>query len=74
MPLLNQEFNLFRGLFPLKIFITGPPASGKTHFAQKIADAYGIPHLKIKDLVELGYKRHDIIGEEIRKKAEEIKD
>jgi hypothetical protein len=33
MPLLNQEFNLFRGLFPLKVFVTGPPASGKSHFA-----------------------------------------
>jgi hypothetical protein len=30
---LNKEFNIFRGLFPLKIFMTGPPASGKTHFA-----------------------------------------
>ena len=33
MGLLNQEFNLFRGLFPLKVIITGPPAVGKTHFA-----------------------------------------
>lgn len=33
MQLLNQEFNLYRGLFPLKVFITGPPASGKTHYA-----------------------------------------
>ena len=33
MPLLNQEFNLYRGLFPLKVFVTGPPASGKTHYS-----------------------------------------
>jgi adenylate kinase len=37
MEMLNQEFNLFRGLFPLKLLITGPPASGKTHFALKLA-------------------------------------
>lgn len=74
LPLLNQEFNLFRGLFPLKVFITGPPASGKTHFSQKLAEAYGVPHLKIKDLVEMGYKLQDGLGEEIRKKTEEIKD
>ena len=33
MPFLNSEFNFYRGLFPLKVFMTGAPASGKTHFA-----------------------------------------
>jgi hypothetical protein len=33
MKMLNDEFNYFRGLFPLKIFITGPPCSGKSYFA-----------------------------------------
>lgn len=33
MNMLNDEFNYFRGLFPLKIFITGPPCSGKSYFA-----------------------------------------
>jgi adenylate kinase len=33
MSILNQEFNIYRGLFPLKVFVTGPPAAGKTHFA-----------------------------------------
>ena len=74
MPLLNQEFNLYRGLFPLKVFITGPPASGKTHFASYLAQAYGVPHLKLTDLVQMGYKLQDALGDEIRKKAEEIKD
>lgn len=31
--MLNEEFNHFRGLNPVKIFITGPPASGKTFYA-----------------------------------------
>jgi adenylate kinase len=74
MALLNQEFNYYRGLFPLKVFITGPPASGKTHYAQYLAKAYGVPHLKIADLVAMGYKLQDTFGDEIRKKAEEIKD
>ena len=74
MPLLNQEFNTFRGLFPLKVFVTGPPASGKTHYAQVLAKNYGVPHLKIADLVALGYKLQDAFGDEIRRKAEEIKD
>lgn len=29
---LNQEFNRFRGLNPVKIMISGPPASGKTFY------------------------------------------
>lgn len=36
MKMLNDEFNFFRGLFPLKIFLSGPPAAGKTHFAEKL--------------------------------------
>ena len=27
---LEKEFNTFRGLNPVKIFVSGPPASGKT--------------------------------------------
>jgi hypothetical protein len=30
---LNIEYNEFRGLKPVKIFITGPPAGGKTTYA-----------------------------------------
>lgn len=37
MMMLNEEFNHFRGLFPLKVYIGGPPISGKTHFATKLA-------------------------------------
>jgi adenylate kinase len=71
---LNEEFNLFRGLFPLKVFIGGPPASGKSHFTKLLAESYGIPHLKINDMVEHAKKLKDEIGEEIRNKVEELKD
>ena len=27
-----EEYNEFRGLKPIKIFLTGPPASGKTYY------------------------------------------
>jgi adenylate kinase len=56
METLNKEFNLFRGLFPLKVFITGPPASGKTHFASKLSESYGVPHIKIGDLIGAAMK------------------
>ena len=52
MKLLNDEFNLYRGLFPLKVFIGGPPGSGKTHYTRLLAESYGIPHLKIDDMVD----------------------
>jgi adenylate kinase family enzyme len=71
---LNKEFNLFRGLFPLKIFMTGPPAAGKTHFAQKLAESYGVPHIKIGDLISAAMKFQNALGEEIRAKIEELKD
>lgn len=47
MTMLNEEFNYFRGLFPLKVFITGAPCSGKTYFAKKLNELYGIPHLMV---------------------------
>ena len=56
IPVLNQEFNYFRGLFPLKLFVTGPPASGKTFYSEKLAAAYGVPHIKIGEVVQNGYQ------------------
>ena len=52
MKQLNDEFNLFRSLFPLKVYIGGPPASGKTHYSKQLASSYGIPHLVINDLIK----------------------
>ena len=45
---LEQEFNSFRGLNPVKIFITGPPASGKTFYAEKLAHYYNIPRVHVR--------------------------
>lgn len=50
MPKLNEEFNKFRGLNPVKIFISGPPASGKSFYAEKLAKYYNIPHVHVKQL------------------------
>lgn len=51
MKMLNEEFNSFRGLFPLKVYIGGPAAVGKSHFASRLASGYGIPHLAIGDML-----------------------
>ena len=65
MAMLNDEFNFYRGLFPLKVLIAGPPASGKTHFAKKLAEQYGVPHITIQDVVEMGMQLKGEQGEKL---------
>lgn len=74
MKLLNDEFNHYRGLFPLKIFITGPPCSGKTHFGKKLCELYGVPHYNINDIVQMGYKLEGGFAETMKARVEELKD
>jgi len=45
---LETEFNTFRGLNPVKIFISGPPASGKTYYASELAKYYNIPRVHVQ--------------------------
>jgi adenylate kinase len=74
MKMLNEEFNTYRGLFPLKVFIGGPPVSGKTHFATKLSHGYGIPHLMIQDLILESSQAQNELAAEIKAKLEELKD
>lgn len=74
MPMLNEEFNYFRGLFPLKVFITGPPCSGKTYFAAKLNELYGVPHYQIQDLLAMGLNLQSEFGDQLRGRIEEMKD
>jgi adenylate kinase len=72
--LLNEEFNMFRGLFPLKVYVGGPPASGKSHYASKMAESYGIPHLTVKEMVDNCKKDKSDLGNAVRTRIEEMKD
>ena len=74
MKMLNDEFNYFRGLFPLKVFITGPPCSGKTFFASQLSEQYGIPHLRIKDIIDYALSLDNDFGKQLKAKIEEHKD
>lgn len=74
MVMLNEEFNYYRGLFPLKVFIGGPPCSGKTHFAAKLNEMYGIPHIKTSDIIAMGKSLTSGYGEVIKQKIEELRD
>ncbi len=49
---LKKEFCEVRGLKPIKIFITGPPAAGKTYYGQQLAEHYNVPHVHVKKLIE----------------------
>ena len=79
---LEKEFNSFRGLNPVKIFITGPPASGKTFYAERLAKYYNIPRVHVQQLVKEVMRMANIEEEEAgenklmndcRTKIEEIK-
>jgi adenylate kinase len=74
MKMLNEEFNYYRSLFPLKVFITGPPCSGKTHFASRLNEMYGVPHIKIQDIVDMGKNLNTDYGDVVRARVEELKD
>jgi adenylate kinase len=45
---LNEEFNEARKLKPVKIMITGPPASGKSFYSQEVKKNYDVPHITVK--------------------------
>jgi adenylate kinase len=81
---LNAEFNLFRGLNPVKILITGPPASGKTFYTDLLAKYYNIPKVNVAMLLNEVWRftkmDEEAIGEgddfirEVREKVEELRD
>ncbi|KAJ3067270.1 Adenylate kinase 7 [Podochytrium sp. JEL0797] len=52
LPALIQEFKDARGLSPLKIILHGPPASGKSFYAQKLAKHYEIHYVELDLIVK----------------------
>lgn len=77
---LNIELNETRGLRPVKIFVSGPPASGKTFYSNTLAWYYNISRIHAKELVDTAYEMskseeegNELI-EEIRSKIEELRD
>lgn len=80
---LNIEFNEARELEPVKIFITGPPASGKTFYSNKISEFYNIPRVHAKEFADEAYKLSNIDEEliaenelalKIKEKLDALKD
>ena len=72
MDLLRQEFNLYRGIKPIKIIISGPPCGGKTFIAKKIANQFKILHLTIPDVISWAKSLNNNIGALMEQKMKEI--
>jgi hypothetical protein len=48
---VKEEFEKARNLKPVKVLITGPPCSGKSHFGQQLDEHYNIPHIFMEKLL-----------------------
>ena len=77
--LLNKEYTSYRTLNPVKIFVSGPPASGKTFYSNKIAEYYNIPRVHVKELTDKAFamaklEEEEGLAAEIKAKIEELKD
>ena len=50
--LVKEEFCKKRGLKPFKIAISGKPCSGKSYYAQQLAEHYGVPHIHKEQVLD----------------------
>mmetsp|Transcript_90349 Transcript_90349/g.156483 ORF Transcript_90349/g.156483 Transcript_90349/m.156483 type:complete len:481 (+) Transcript_90349:58-1500(+) len=46
-----SEFKSHRKIQPLRVYLTGPPASGKTYYGKKIAEHFKLVNITVSDVV-----------------------
>lgn len=71
---LNEEYNKEKQLRPIKIFLTGPPAAGKTHYGKMLAKHYNVPLIQVSGVVSAASELRTDLGDRIRAKIEELKE
>uniref|UniRef100_A0A3Q2CCQ9 Adenylate kinase 7a n=1 Tax=Cyprinodon variegatus TaxID=28743 RepID=A0A3Q2CCQ9_CYPVA len=49
---IADEYKRARQLLPIKIFLVGPPAAGKTTVAEKLCQLYKLNHINISRMIE----------------------
>ncbi|XP_049613122.1 adenylate kinase 7a isoform X1 [Syngnathus scovelli] len=49
---LVEEYRHTRKLLPIRIFLTGPPAVGKSEMGRRLSEHYRIHHINIRDVIE----------------------
>ena len=47
-----REYKRAHNLLPLRIFIHGPPGSGKSRLAKRVSEYYHIPHINVQMVIE----------------------
>eukprot|EP00742_Colponemidia_sp_Colp-10_P000791 GILJ01000857.1.p1 GENE.GILJ01000857.1~~GILJ01000857.1.p1 ORF type:complete len:699 (-),score=133.23 GILJ01000857.1:66-2090(-) len=74
--LVCQEYRECRRLTPVKIFITGPPASGKSFHGKKLAEHYNVPHIQIQHVIALAKTKLSgtQLGLDLAAKLKELED
>lgn len=66
-----KEFKDTRGLLPIRVFIAGPPACGKTTVVDQLCAHFKLHHIKIKDVLDEAVSKMQTYIEEKAKAAEE---
>jgi adenylate/nucleoside-diphosphate kinase len=53
--------------FTTKVFILGPPKSGKSTMAQRLQDQIGLVHLKVSEIIRAGLEEDSLLGDHLRR-------
>lgn len=50
--LVKDEFCKVRGLKPFKVSLSGKPCTGKSHFSERLAQHYNVPHIHVTQVLD----------------------
>ena len=47
-----KEYKEIRGLLPIRVYVLGPPAVGKSYIISRLCKEYKLHHIKIADVIK----------------------